>query len=154
MLRALPFALALALAACADEDGHDHDHDHDTPGDDGSTPDTYEDGLSKLSQAGHYEALLTLDPAPHVGLHDLTLEILAAPGHDHHGMDRITGATLTLDATMPDHGHGTTPVTVTETGDAVYTASGLDLMMAGTWELAFDIDAATPDAVVYRFVVE
>ena len=59
----------------------------------------------------------------------------------------ITGATVDLDATMPEHGHGmnTDPV-VTSGEDGIYTGEGFLFHMEGAWELNVDI---TVDGVGY-----
>ncbi|MCB9662603.1 MAG: FixH family protein [Alphaproteobacteria bacterium] len=152
-------ALALLLLACApgsdehdhdahDTDAHDTDHHEHTGTEDTAADavDTYVDGLQK--QGGHVKVAITLDPAPSVGTHDVTLVVL------HHGA-AAEGFDVTLDATMPAHGHGTSPVTVTESSTpGTYTATGLDLTMPGLWQL--DVGVWMGDHggdVVFRFEV-
>jgi len=156
-MRPLPFLLALAVA-CAHEDDHDHDdtdalhedtdaHEDVTLGD----PETYTDGMEKDTKDGLFKVALTLNPAPHVGLHDVTLFITRnrMAGAPH------TDAAVSLAADMPHHGHGTDPVTVVEQGDGTYTADDLNLMMAGRWRLSATIPGPhATDTIEWWFEVE
>ncbi len=130
-------AVLLVLSTGCAEDGHDHDHDHHT--DEGAHTDAvaYEDGVTASTSGGHFQVSLTLSGGATVGTHDVTLELV------HHG-SAAEGQDVSLEATMPAHGHGTDPVTVTESATAgTYTASGLNLTMAGTWEVT--VSVADPD---------
>ena len=62
------------------------------------------------------------------------------------------GASLAVDAAMPEHGHGMNRVpVVTEAGDGGYAVEGLLFHMPGRWELYFDV---TEGAVTERAQVE
>jgi len=54
---------------------------------------------------------------------------------------------LSVDAAMPEHGHGMNRVPRIETGDGHFRAEGLLFHMPGKWELYFDV---TQGAVTER----
>jgi hypothetical protein len=70
----------------------------------------------------------------------------------------VTGATVTVNPFMPDHGHGSSIVPqVTPMGtDGTYAVSLLDLFMPGIWQVTFDIAPASgpTDTVVFTFCVD
>lgn len=133
-MRATNVVLCVLLGACA-EAGHSHDHDHDHDSDPAASTGAYTDGMTAMTQpGGHMAVALTLSGGATVGTHDVTLVI------DHHGAAEA-GLDVSLDATMPDHGHGTNAVTVIDGPTAgSYTAEGLELTMPGTWEITVSID--------------
>lgn len=67
-----------------------------------------------------------------------------------------TGASLTVTPFMPDHAHGTLPVTVEPMPDAgQYRLSPITLWMAGLWEITIDAQVgAAHDSTVYRFCIQ
>jgi len=54
----------------------------------------------------------------------------------------LDGVALTVMPYMPDHQHGTTPVTVTPAGSGTYTLWPVNLYMSGVWQVRFTIVAA------------
>ncbi len=75
----------------------------------------------------------------------------------------VQDATFTVTPFMPDHGHGTpVPVEVSRAQDAAGTwiFDPVNLMMAGLWEITFDVEVASDtettvtDSVVFRFCVD
>jgi putative membrane protein len=61
--------------------------------------------------------------------------------------EAVRGAQVTVDATMPQHGHGMTTVPVhIETGDGRYVTRGLKLHMPGEWTLEARAEGPRPDA--------
>jgi FixH. len=90
--------------------------------------------MTATTDNGHYTVALTLSGDGVHGEQDVTLAL------SHHGTPEFIDA-VSLDAVMPAHGHGTNEVTVEEGPEnGVYTATGLDLMMPGAWELTVEID--------------
>jgi len=105
-------ALALlTLAAC--DDGHDHDHDGHS---------------SMIMFMGQLDATPATD-------HDHTLTVTLTMMSDS---SPITGATLVAEEPWMDahgHGSGTTPNTITEVGEGVYTLSPVKFIMPGEWKI-------------------
>jgi hypothetical protein len=65
----------------------------------------------------------------------------------------VTGATITVDGGMPQHGHGlpTRPRVTRDLGDGAYEISGLRFNMGGWWELSLTITTpAGTDAVTFN----
>lgn len=65
----------------------------------------------------------------------------------------VTGATVTIDGGMPQHGHGlpTRPRVTKSNGDGTYEISGLRFNMGGWWELKVTITtAAGTDTVTFN----
>jgi len=124
--------IAFSVGACGEEHNHD-DHHHDTEGHDAEAV-AYEDGLMAMTDDGQFHVALTLSGGGTVGVHDVTLEL-------SHMDEPSTGLSVGLVAYMPAHGHGTNDVTVVETDEAgTYLAEGLDITMAGDWELTVSVD--------------
>lgn len=91
-----------------------------------------------LGEAGRLVFDLALSPErPAPG----ALFSVTAAVHDARSGAPLRGAQVTIDATMPEHGHGmmTTPEH-RELGDGRYRSSGLKLHMPGAWR--FDAQAA------------
>lgn len=68
----------------------------------------------------------------------------------------VDGATIAVDAFMPDHGHSSTVVPdVTPLGDGVYVLDPIDLFMPGVWEITIDVapPGGTVQAVLFTFCV-
>ena len=90
---------------------------------------------------------VSIDPAlEYVGRYDWTFEL-----HDTSGSP-IVDAELDAEAFMPAHGHGTSAITQEhEAGSARYELRGVNLFMAGEWELRLPIKAGVgDDYVVFR----
>lgn len=152
--------LGAALIAC----GNDHDHDGDDHADAGpvSTADAgtalqgdeYIAGMEKVSTDGHFRiALVESTPIPQ----DLTLYTWVLEVRDADGQP-IDGASVVAEPTMPDHGHGTFPITtpgVASDGVGRFTLTDMDLFMAGVWQIELRITAGElNDTVFFHFVLD
>ena len=128
-----------------DDHGHDHDdeHGHDEHGDehgdgdgdgDGDLdPEPYMDGMNKAG--AHFDVSLTADPAPPaMGESTWTLEI-------NHHMAAAEGLSVEVTPFMPAHGHGSDEVTVSDDGEGVYTATGVNLFMEGVWDTTVKVSS-------------
>jgi hypothetical protein len=65
----------------------------------------------------------------------------------------VTGASITVDGGMPQHGHGlpTRPRVTKDLGNGAYEISGLRFNMGGWWELELTIDTpAGTDTVTFN----
>ncbi len=80
-----------------------------------------------------YESLL--DPLRINRIHSWKLTVKTADG------EPVTGATVTVDGDMPEHGHGlpTQPEVTQEVGQGVYLVEGLKFSMPGWWVMDFHI---------------
>ena len=70
-------------------------------------------------------------------IHAWTLHVETADGRP------VTGATITVDGDMPQHGHGlpTAPQVTADLGNGDYLAEGLKFHMPGWWVMDFTISA-------------
>lgn len=155
MLRALvPLAAAgVLLAGCSSDS-----EDNTGSGGSGSTEykctqatDTYSVGLSKLSSEGVFEVvLMDADPAPPSKKENTWMvHVKDAAGND------VSGATLTVNPNMPEHGHGSSQTTtVTDLGDGMYELSPVYLQMAGYWAIPITVTlGAESDTAQFDFCV-
>jgi hypothetical protein len=80
-----------------------------------------------------YESLL--DPLRINRIHSWKLTVKTADG------EPVTGADITVDGDMPEHGHGlpTQPEVTQEVGEGVYLIEGLKFSMPGLWVMDFHI---------------
>lgn len=147
-------ALVAPIAAC-DSDGADEGDDHADHGDEHGSEHGDGDGdldpeayMDRMTKAGaHFEVSLTADPPPPAkGLSTWTFEI------EHH-MAATEGLTVEVTPFMPQHGHGADEVTVTDDGGGTYTASGVDLFMAGVWDTTVRVSSAEHEDE-FHFVFE
>jgi hypothetical protein len=116
--------------------------------------DTYAAGMEKQGAEGKLRVrLVESAPAPPgKGENVWTLQVMDAGGA------AVDGAMFMITPFMPEHGHGSgvTPA-VTELGmDGMYEVSGIDLAMAGVWEVTLVITTADgeSDTVMFAFCVE
>ena len=152
--------LSAVLVACGD----DHDHEGDDHADAGPTStidagpglqgDEYIAGMEKVSSEGHFRvALIESTPIPQ----DLTLYTWVLEVRDADGQP-IDGASVVAEPTMPDHGHGTFPITtpgVTAEGVGRFTLTDMDLFMAGVWQIELRITAGdVSDTAFFHFVLD
>lgn len=114
--------------------------------------DAFQPPLAKAGKSALYKfVLVSGDPAPPGrGTNTWTLRIEDSAGAP------VTGATLKVTPTMPDHGHGTSiRATVVPEGDA-YKVTPLYFFMPGLWQVTFEAaigDAAPADSAVFSFCV-
>lgn len=146
----VPFAIA--AAGCGSEDpcgGHSHD-----PaclvcdGDEDPIPSTVEGDSGNLSVE-----LVSSDPGPPIGdsNHTMVVRVLDSTGAS------VEGATFEkFEPWYPAGGHGTPLVAeVTETAPGEYTATQVNFLHPGHWELRIDVaDGATTDHVVFTLCIE
>lgn len=98
--------------------------------------------LSGRGASGTYDFTLRLDPAaPRVGqLFSVNTRVTRVDTGE-----RVVGAALRLDATMPEHGHGMmTAPEHRELGNGEYRSDGFKFHMPGRW--VFEISAVGPEA--------
>ena len=87
---------------------------------------------------GTYLVTFTTTPDPIPLNHPFLLNVVIGDGRDRTVI--ATGVTLAVDAAMPHHGHGMTTVPrVRPDADGHFTVTGMQLHMAGYWELYFDL---------------
>jgi len=159
MSLSLRLLLCLCVACGADDSDHHHHHGGGGPSGSGDAGqglpgDTYIAGMEKASTDGHFRvALVESTPIPQ----DLTLYTWTVEVRDAQGAV-LDGASLVAEPTMPDHGHGTFPVTTPgvatdETGR--FTLSDMDLFMAGTWRVEIRITHSDlTDTVFFYFTLD
>lgn len=147
----------MACAGCSGDGADDPPVDTDQ---NGATPVTCDSetraeefvpGMVKQTEDGVAVALVEADPAPPARLDNSWLFSL----EDSNG-EPLSGARLTLDPLMPDHGHGSPrePV-VTELGDGEYRAEPVALFMPGYWlvEVSVTVEDAPAGSVEFGFCV-
>lgn len=126
--------LSLALAGCA------------TP------PANLDLSLEKPSAAGRYVVSLVQPAAPPAinQMHSWMVRLQDSVGSP------VTGATLTVDGGMPQHGHGlpTRPRVTREVESGTYLVEGMKFSMPGWWDIRFDIQSPQgQDKVTFNTVV-
>ena len=90
----------------------------------------------------------TPDPIPRGELFSLDVTVFDA----NDMASPAKGVFLAVDARMPEHQHGmNVEPRVTPTGDGHFTVTGMELHMAGRWELTFDV---TRDGLTERAQIE
>ena len=146
MVRPLVLALALAMG-CSKSPPEDS-----TPGtlpkscDDGAALDTYVAGIEKITTDGTVVRIADASPAPpDVGVNSFVVEV-----------DGKSGSEVKVRPWMPLHGHGTVPewYVGTETAGS-WELGGVDLFMAGLWELTVTVDSDDPaTGALFRFCLE
>jgi hypothetical protein len=144
----LLIVLALAASGCGGEasDGHDTGHQHSGSGE----HDHYMPGMTRWSQHELYQVSFYSTPAPPaLGINVFQLGIRDVDGRS------VEGATVTVDLSMPAHGHGSDRVPVVEEEDGgVYRVENVSLSMMGIWQIDITIEAeAGTDTVTFRFDV-
>jgi hypothetical protein len=111
--------------------------------------------LSRTRMSEHKSFAVTyqsdLDPIPINKIHSWKLKIESADGKP------VTGAKVTIDGDMPEHGHGlpTQPEVTEELGNGMYLVGGMKFSMPGWWTIKFYI--STPDksdAVSFNLLLE
>ncbi len=115
-------------------------------------PDVLDLALTKVSQAGLYQATLSPEIMPvTVGqMHAWTVTLQTASGAP------TVAAEIAVSGGMPQHGHGlpTAPQVTKDFGDGRYLIEGVKFNMRGWWTFDLDITgAAGPDVVTFNLVL-
>lgn len=148
------FIGVLPLACGGGSDGSDQTDSHvsqTTTCENVEGADTYTAGITKTGQAVKV-SLFDADPAP-PARDDNTWTIAVA---DLDG-NAIEGASITVSAFMPAHGHySVVPTAVTDQGGGKYLLSPVNLPMPGLWEVTINVTppGGTKDSVKFSFCVE
>jgi hypothetical protein len=124
--------LAAALAACGSADA----------------PAESPDPFTATGEAGLFEFELQLDDGAAVGALDGDILIMrdGAP---------VTGAEVWVTASMSSHTHGMSDARAEEAGDGRYRLTGLDVSMAGEWQVEIDaLATGAEDTAVFEVYVE
>ncbi len=114
----------------------------------GSPPPADVDPLSALGDAGVMRFELSLDAPAAVGSveGDVVVTRDGAP---------VTGADVRVTAHMASHTHGSSDIRAEEEGQGRYRVTGLEVTMAGEWELEIDALAiGAEDSTVFEVYVE
>lgn len=122
-------ALVGLLACAAEPEESDTAPGKDTEG--------YDLTREVTSDGGSYTLSYTPepDPIPPVSNFSLLLDLM-----DNASGESVVGASLELDATMPEHNHGmNTNPPVLEVGEGSYRVDGMQFHMSGHWQLEFRI---------------
>ena len=154
----LLLCLSVLCIACGDhhEGGH-HAHAGIRLAADAGTGlqgDEYLAGMEKVTTDGHFRvALIESTPIPQdLTLYTWTIEVRSADGQP------LDGATVVAEPTMPDHGHGTFPITtpgVAADGVGRFTLTDMDLFMAGVWQVELRISVGElSDTAFFHFVLD
>ncbi len=118
-----------------------------------SRVDTFVIGLEKTGANGQTLILDAMAPAPPAKDNNAwTVTIQDADGNP------VSGATVTVDPKMPDHGHGT-PIAAEITAGATegqYYISKINLWMPGYWEVTIGVDNSMglSDSFVLKTCIE
>ncbi|HSN96794.1 MAG TPA: FixH family protein [Candidatus Nanopelagicales bacterium] len=151
----LAAALCVTAVGCEGDDGHDGEHTHDTTTATGvcageTRGDVYSPGM-QVDGAAFHVRLASADPAPpQKGLNAWTLEVVDAAGAVLPGAD-ITS--ITVKPFMTDHNHPSPddPTIMTTGTTATYQVDGVNLSMAGYWEITVTVTPASGDAETFLF---
>ena len=153
--------IALLCVACGGDHDHDHHHHHHTAdagaGVDaggGLGADVYIAGMEQVGADGVFRvALIESSPIPQ----DLTLYTWLIEVRDADG-NPVEGAAVVAEPTMPDHGHGTFPITtpgVAAEGVGRFTLSDMDLFMAGVWRVELRVSVGDlTDTIRFHFALD
>jgi YtkA-like len=114
----------------------------------------YATGLSAKSSDGTLKASFVgaMPAPPEKGLNTWTLQLTDGGGN------AVSGAAVTVDPWMPDHGHGSSivPQVMPMSSAGTYQVTLLDLFMPGIWQVTFDVTPASgpPETVVFSFCID
>ncbi len=91
------------------------------------------------TDGGSYFISYTSDPSPIPENDYFTLTVSVYDNTDQTTL--VADAGVTIDATMPQHGHGmTTQPIVTGYGDGTFLVEGMLFHMGGYWQIIVDVD--------------
>jgi hypothetical protein len=133
------------------ETGHAHRHDQKmvitkAPADlDVSTSSLSSNKIFNVSYTSDHE------PSPVNRIHSWTLHVQTADGKP------VTGADISLDGNMPEHGHGlpTEPEVTQEVSSGEYLVEGMKFSMPGWWVINFNIKSGDKqDTVTFNLILK
>ena len=132
------------------ETGHTHQHDQKMLVT--KAPTDLDVSTSSLSSNKTFKVSYTSDrdPAPVNRIHSWTLNVLTADGKP------VTGAIISLDGNMPEHGHGlpTEPEVTQEISSGEYLVEGMKFSMPGWWVIDFNIKSGDKqDTVKFNLIL-
>lgn len=138
--------LALLFACDSDEAASEPDaFVHNPP-----EGDVYTAGMARAGADGALSVRLVdaLPAPPDRGDNRWVIQIEA-------GDTMLTDCALTVEPDMPLHGHGTTPVEISEMGDGQYKLEAMNLFMPGLWIIPIQATCGeVTDTVTYEFWME
>ena len=117
-----------------------------------SRPAQLNQSLDRTSDKGLFRIKVasSASPIPMNAIHRWTVQIADARGRP------VSGASLTVDGGMPEHGHGlpTAPRAIAAGEPGHYVIQGMKFSMDGWWELKLAINAAgASDKVTFNIVL-
>lgn len=131
MQRLLPWLLLPLALGCPAEKDHTGEEDTGNAEWDFST--------SMETEGGSFQVMYSTSPDPLVQSESFSATFMVhnAADHEEMFMDAVITA---VDAAMPSHGHGmnVTPE-ITDNGNGSFTASPMEFMMSGHWEIYADV---------------
>ena len=121
--------------------------------DSGASQDSEGYDLSRevVSEGGRFELSYVPEPDPIPPVENFSLLLRLS---DSSTGEPVVGASLELDATMPEHNHGmNTKPPVVEVGEGDYRVDGMQFHMSGHWQMDFRIVVDdTVDTAVFHVV--
>jgi hypothetical protein len=115
-------------------------------------PANLDTATTRLSEHGLYRAsyVSRLDPIAINQIHTWTFHLATPDGRP------ITGAQITVDGGMPQHGHGlpTSPQVTRDLGNGDYRVEGMKFQMTGWWVVNFHVTSnGQSDTVQFNFIL-
>jgi hypothetical protein len=134
MNRMMCILAAFLLLGCpAEKDHHGEEHTGDTGDTDWNL------STSMESEGGTFWVMYSTSPDPIATSESFSATFMVHNPDDHEEMfmDAVVTA---VDAAMPAHGHGMNVAPeITDNGNGTFTASPLEFMMSGHWEIYADV---------------
>jgi hypothetical protein len=139
----------ITMVACGDDS---EGHAHATTCAKETRADTYVQGLEKSGDVFAIRLLEATPGPPEVGINQWSLAL-------YEGDSRVDTATISVRPWMPDHGHGTTPMTHQARrvvgSEATHELGPFDFFMPGFWTITFHVEhQSKSDEIVYGFCLE
>ena len=136
----LAASISLVSLACGEpeeEDNHDHHHENHANHSAHENHSTGGTQREALSEGGNYHIHWESDPAviPHNELFDMEVIV-----HDSEHKPLDGEVSITVDATMPAHGHGMEVTPTVDGGPTTFNVEGMKLHMMGEWEFGVNVD--------------
>lgn len=143
------FAFVVTVGCVGTDSTDEHVHTDHTMSDDMLDTDDIDEATEGMSADGVFHVSYVSDPSPIPLDEDFSITVTVM-----EGTDVVSDATVSVDATMPNHGHGmnTNPTTVSN-GDGTYTTTGLLFHMEGWWELGVTVNGGDGADQAYLNVI-